>query len=336
MRKPAVLRDAPMDDAEIAARAAWLHYAGGMTQSAIAERFGIPVTRAHRMIARAAKDGLVRVFVDASVAGCIALEERLAARFGLHACTVAPDLGETGAMPLRALGLAAASLLMAILEQGSHRVIGVGHGATMAAMVAMLPSRAAPDVQFVSILGGLTRKFAANPYDVIHKLAERTGAEAFLMPAPMFANSPADKQVLLAQAGLAEIMRTIDAATVCILGIGAVDMDGSIARANVFDAETSLRALRARGARAEVLGQFLDASGALMSTPYDNRVMAPDLFALKGREVWAVAGGPTKAAALSAALKSGVFTGLITDEATARRLVGDADGLTPEADAIAS
>jgi len=244
MRKPAVLRDAPMDDAEIAARAAWLHYAGGMTQSAIAERFGIPVTRAHRMIARAAKDGLVRVFVDASVAGCIALEERLAARFGLHACTVAPDLGETGAMPLRALGLAAASLLMAILEQGSHRVIGVGHGATMAAMVAMLPSRAAPDVQFVSILGGLTRKFAANPYDVIHKLAERTGAEAFLMPAPMFANSPADKQVLLAQAGLAEIMRTIDAATVCILGIGAVDMEGGIARANVVDAETSLRAAR--------------------------------------------------------------------------------------------
>ena len=52
-----------------------------------------------------------------------------------------------------------------------------------------------------------------------------------------------------------------------------------------------------------MLGKFLDASGALMSTPCDDRVMAPDLFALKGREVWAAAGGPTKAAALSAALK---------------------------------
>ena len=244
MRKPAALRHEPMDDADIATRAAWPHYAGGMTQSAIAERFGIPVTRAHRMIARAAKNGLMRVFVDASVAGCIALEERLTARFGLKACTVASDLGETGPMPLRALGLAGATLLLAILERGAHRAIGVGHGSTMAAMVEALPACAAPGVQFVSMLGGLTRRFAATPYDVIQKLAKKTGAEAFLMPAPMFANSLADKQVLLAQPGLAEIMRTIDAATVCILGIGAVDMEGGIARANVVDAETSLRAAR--------------------------------------------------------------------------------------------
>lgn len=342
--RPAALRD-PMDDAEMAARAAWLHYAGGLTQSAIAQRFGVPVSRAHRMIARAARDGLVRVFVDARVSACVALEDRLSALFALRHCVVAPDIAEgpppapegaPGPMPLRALGMAAAKLMLRLLERGEDAVIGVGHGATMAAMVEMLPACDAGPARFVSLLGGLTRKFAANPYDVIHKLAEKTGAEAFMMPAPMFANSPADKRVLMAQAGLAEIMRTIDAATVCILGIGAVDMDGSIARANVFDAETSLRDLRARGARAEVLGQFLDASGALMSTPYDDRVMAPDLAALKGREVWAVAGGPTKAAALSAALNSGVFTGLITDEATARRLAEYAEGVAPGADAIAS
>ena len=31
----------PVNETELAARAAWLHYAGGLTQSAVAARFGI-------------------------------------------------------------------------------------------------------------------------------------------------------------------------------------------------------------------------------------------------------------------------------------------------------
>lgn len=323
MRKATRAAREPAEDSDLAARAAWLHYAGGMTQSAIAERFGIPTTRAHRMIARAAKDGLVRVFVDAEVSSCIALEAELMRRYGLASCTVVPDLGEPGPIPLRALGLAGASFLMSLLDRGTHRVIGVGHGRTMAAMVDMLPNYDAGDTRFVSILGGLTRKFAANPYDVIHRLAEKTGAEAYLMPAPMFVNSAEDRRIMLAQAGLAEIMGTIEEASVCILGIGAVDMTGSVARAHLMDSETSLRDLRDSGARAEVLGQFLDAEGRPLSTPYDGRVMAPDLESLRGREVHAIAGGADKSAAVQAALKSGLFSGLITDEATAERLVRD-------------
>jgi DNA-binding transcriptional regulator LsrR (DeoR family) len=308
----------------MAARAAWLHYAGGLTQSAIAERFGIPVTRAHRMIAKAVKDGLVRVFVDAEVAGCVALEERLKARFALESCVVAPDLGDGDS--LRAIGLAAARMLTGVLQRRKPTVIGIGHGRTLSAAVRELPVLDARAFRFVSLLGGLTRSFAANPYDVIHRLTERTGAEGFLVPAPLFANTPEDSRILLAQTGLADIRALWSEAEICFLGVGAVDPEGSIARANVFDPEHSLAEIRAAGARAEVLGQFLDDNGGLLSTRYDGRLIAADLSAMKGREVHAVAGGPDKAVALDAALRSGVFTGLITDEATARRLAGDAEG----------
>ena len=311
-------------DGEMAARAAWLHYAGGLTQSAIAERFGIPVTRAHRMIAKAARDGLVRVFVDAEVAGCVALEERLKARFALESCLVAPDLGDPD--PLRAIGLAAARMLTGVLERRKPAVVGVGHGRTLSAAVRELPTLDARAFRFVSLLGGLTRSFAANPYDVIHRLTERTGAEGFLVPAPLFANTPEDQRILLAQTGLADIRALWSEAEICLLGVGAVDPEGSIARANVFDPEHSLAEIRAAGARAEVLGQFLDAEGRVLNTRYDGRLIAADLAALKGREVHAVAGGADKTAALDAALRSGVFTGLITDEATARGLAREADG----------
>lgn len=311
---------------ELVARAAWLHYVGGLTQSAIAERFGIPTTRAHRMIAKAARDGLVRVSVEAEVASCIALEERLAGLFGLSSCHVAPDVGEDEAMPRRALGVAGAALIQSILGRRKRMVVGLGHGATIAAAVETMSAVPASSVRFVSLLGGLTRTFAANPYDVIFRLAEKTGAEAYLMPAPLFANTPADREILLAQAGPAEIMRLYDEVEVCVLGVGAVDPQGSIARANVFDPEAAPEMLRARGARAEVLGQFLDAAGEVVSTPYDGRVIAADIASLKGREVHAIAGGTAKTTALSAALRSGVFSGLVTDEATARRLVALAGG----------
>jgi DNA-binding transcriptional regulator LsrR (DeoR family) len=312
-------------ESDMAARAAWLHYAGGLTQSAVAERFGIPVTRAHRMIARAAKDGLVRVFVDAEVAGCIALEDALRAAYGLDSCVVAPDIAEADATPYRALGLAAARALMNVLERRETAVIGVGHGRTLSAMVDALPRLDARRARFVSLLGGLTRSYAANPHDVIHRLAVKTGAEGFIVPAPLFANTAEDRAILMSQAGVAEIGRLWDAAEVCFLGIGAVDPEGSIGRANVFDPDSSLGAIRARGARAEVLGHFLDAEGRPLPTRYDGRLIAADFFALRGREAHALAGGPSKVAALDAALRSGVFTGLITDEATARGLVDRAE-----------
>lgn len=307
---------------ELAARAAWLHYAGGMTQSAIAKQFGIPVTRAHRLIARAAQDGLIRIFVDADVAGCISLEQTLSERFQLSRCRVVPDLGENGPLPLRALGLAGADYLHQVLmsQAGKAKTIGIGHGRTLSALVDMLPSTAAGDTRFVSLLGGLTRKFAANPYDVIHRLAEKTGAEAYMLPVPLFANSADDKRIMFAQAGLAEITKMIDEATLCLLSVGAVDAAGSVALTQVSDSDRALRELRARGAKAEVLGQFLDADGAPVRTAYDGRVMAPSLSSLRGREVTAVAGGEGKTGALRAALRSGLFTGLITNEATARCL----------------
>ena len=86
-----------------------------------------------------------------------------------------------------------------MLERGQVSLIGVGHGRTLAAVVTNLPRLARPGVRFVSLLGSLTRHAAANPFDVIHRLTEITGAESYFMPAPFFADSVDDKRVLLGQ-----------------------------------------------------------------------------------------------------------------------------------------
>ena len=309
---------------ELAARAAWLHHAGGLTQSAVAERLGLPTTRAHRLIARAARDGLVRVFVDCEVASCLLLEDALRKRFGLAVCEVVPDLGDDENLPLAALAQGGSRYLTRVLESGAHPLIGVGHGRTLSGVVDALPRRGTPGQVWVSLLGGLTRKFAANPYDVIFRLAEKAGAEAYFMPAPMVADSVEDRETMLGQTGLREVMRRIDAATLCLLGIGGTEAGDALALgAPGEDGDVPSR-LRELGVVAELLGQFLDEDGRLVSTPWDNRVMAPALETLAGREVVAIAGGAHKRRAIAAALRSGHLTGLIIDEASARSLVDTA------------
>jgi DNA-binding transcriptional regulator LsrR (DeoR family) len=69
-------QDADMtdDDAPSPCRAAWLHYVGGLTQSAVAKRLGMPSVKAHRLIAKAVADGVVKVTIDGDIAECVELE----------------------------------------------------------------------------------------------------------------------------------------------------------------------------------------------------------------------------------------------------------------------
>ena len=64
-------------EASLATRAAWLYFAAGLTQSRGRDRLNIQSTKAHRLIARASREGMIRVFVEGPVAECVALENTL-------------------------------------------------------------------------------------------------------------------------------------------------------------------------------------------------------------------------------------------------------------------
>jgi len=305
------------EEAGLATRAAWLYFAGGLTQSAVADRLGVAPAKAHRLISRASKAGFVRVFVEGPIGGCIALEETLSARYRLTTCRVVPDLGETG-LPLRALGLAAASLLREALERGTHRVIGVGHGRTLAAAIDALPATPAPHVRLVSLQGGVPRRTNSGPFDVTHRAAEKTGAEAFLLAVPTIADTAADAVVLRRQRGVAQTLALAAEATLVLAGVGAIAESAFLPMAGMLTAE-ELQALRAAGAAGELLGRYVDAAGREVTTDLHDRVIAVHPALLRG--VVAVAGGTEKTTAIGAVLNSGMLAGLITDEPTARRLV---------------
>ncbi len=307
------------EEATLAARAAWLHFAGGKTQGEVAKLLGVPNTKAHRLIARARHEGLIRVFVEGPIAGCIRLEEALKQFFHLEHCEVVPNIDD-GALPLRTLGTAGARYIRRLIENASYELLGIGHGRTLSAAIDLLPSIPATNMKFVSLLGGLNRRFAASPFDVIHRLAERTGAESYVMPVPFFANTVEDRKVLESQYGVSDVIAMSRRAGLYVAGIGEVDRESFIAKAGMLD-DADVDAVIASGACAEILGQFFTMNGTHVPNAVSDRAMAPRIEDLQSHKIVALAGGTAKTRAIRAILKSGLLFGLITDEATARHLM---------------
>lgn len=278
----------------------------------------------NRLIAQASREGLVRVFVEGSAAECVALEDRIAARWELDFCTVVPTVDD-GPLPLRSLAAAGARFLQTVLDSGAVSVIGVGHGRTLAEVVEYLPRARRAGVSFVSLLGSLTRHAAANPFDVIHRLTARTGAESYFMPAPFFADTIEDKTVLLAQKGLKDVFALAERAELHIVGIGEVGPKAHILSTGMITA-AELAELERAGAVGEVLGRFVDQAGRPVGAEVNERSVAVRLEEISGRRVVAIAGGKAKVRAIAAVLESRVLTGLITDELTAQAIVDQASG----------
>ncbi|OXT02988.1 DNA-binding transcriptional regulator [Notoacmeibacter marinus] len=303
----------------LAIRAAWLHYAGGLTQAEVAKKLRVPGVKAHRLISRANQAGAVKVIIDGDVAECVSLENRLTELFGLSYCEVTPDLYED-ALPLRALGIAGAGYLRRELERGDSDLIGFGHGRTLAAVVDQLPRMNAAKTKFVSLLGGLNRNYAANPHDVMHRLANKTGAEAYFMPVPFFANSPGDREVLLAQRGVRDVLDMAAKSSLKLVGIGALETDAYAVSSGMIE-PSEIEDIKTRGGVGELLGHFFDETGAKVETPLTDRTMSVGLSSLDDTQIIAVAGGEEKRRAIRSALGSGYLSGLITDERTATALV---------------
>lgn len=304
----------------LAVRAAWLHYAGGLTQAAVAKRLGLPTVKTHRLIARAVADGAVKVTIDGEIVECVMLENRLCTEYGLLSCEVAPDLGEAG-LPLRALGIAGAGFLRREIERGDYPVIGLGHGRTLAASVHQMPRFDGGGIRFVSLLGGLTRHYAANPHDVMHRLAEKTGAQALVLPVPFFANSRRDRDIILAQPGVRDLFDLANQAGLKVVGIGSADAGAQLVASGMIEAH-EIAEITAAGAAGEMLGHFFDRHGRVLDTGLSTRTLSADLDSARDSRIVAIAGGAGKVEAIRAVLHSGRLSGLITDEATARALIG--------------
>lgn len=302
---------------DLATRAAWLYYVAGNTQNEIAEKLQVSRPVAQRLVAFAVEKNLVRVRIEHRLADCLTLAEQLKARYGLSMCEVVPVDDDTPEAIDRKLAVAGAQVMERYLSEEKPMIISVSSGRTLKAAVDQLSQIDRPQHRLVSMVGAIAQDGSSNRYDVALHISERTGGKHFLLPAPLIADSEAERAQWVNHR-LYRIVESLTAqADVALTGIGDIGpkcplhVDGFITAAELGD-------LVKRGAVAEMLGLPIDADGKRLESPTGRRVTSVTLDSPPKRPTIGFAGGKRKHAAVLAVLKGGWLSGLVTDEACAR------------------
>lgn len=309
----------PSDRLDDAARAGWLYYVAGRTQDEIARSMGVSRQTAQRLVSLAVSARLIRVTVEHPIARCLELAEQLTGRFGLRLAEVVPsDPGADGGTV--GLGEAGSAEIARWLRRAAPVVMAIGTGRTLKAAVDLLPPLACPQHRVVSLTGSIGPDGSAAFYNVIFSMAETVSARHFPMPLPVFVSSPEERRLIHAQPLIASNLALAASADVAFVGIGEMD-DTAPLFVDGFIQRSELTGLRGAGAVGEICGWVFDAEGDLVPGERNLRTASAPIPPRDRATVVALAKGQKKLAAIRAAVGGGLVNALITDEATAERLL---------------
>jgi lsr operon transcriptional repressor len=305
-----------MEEADQACvRAAWLYYMEGMTQDAVAAQLGMTRLKVNRLLSEARSTGLVHITINSRLSSCLALEAQLRRECGLRDAVVVPTPEDAALVPVL-LGRAAGEYLSRHLEENKVRGIGVGWGATLRESIRYVKPGKWPNINVNSIMGGLTRGLEINTFETAAALAARLGARCSYLAAPLYASSEKSRNTLVSQDVFKESFDAMATNDVALVSVGDLSERSLLIRYGL-PKDVTAASLKRAGAVGDIIGHFLDASGAAVDHPLNQRVISPSLKALAAVPTVIVAsGGVNKAPVISAVLRKKLASVLVSDEAT--------------------
>jgi DNA-binding transcriptional regulator LsrR (DeoR family) len=304
-------------------KVARLYYERGVRQPEISKQLSLSQPMVSRLLAAAQKEGIVRTIVMTPTGVYSELEEALASRYELQDAVVADCAGDTGDDVLRAIGSAAASYLEATL--GPNEVIGISSWSEtlLRTVGSMQPHRVAGKSHVVQILGGI-----GNPTAEVHaiRLTERLAAllkaEPHFLTAPGVAGSPQAAAAYLTEPQVRETMSYFGHLSVALVGIGSIHPSRLLGESGNVFSKDEIAELERLGAVGDLCVRFFDRNGKDVPSPFDDRVIGMSLDQLRRvPRAIGIAGSAEKLAAIKGALEGRLLGVLITDCATAERLL---------------
>lgn len=316
------------------AEVATLYYVDRFTQDQIARQIGRSVATVSRLLAEAEAKEIVEIRVHYPIPVVAEFQEALVKRFGLRLARVARVPDDEPHQLLTRIGDLAARYLATLLTDGA--VIAVGWGTSVYEVARLVKAGPHREIRVVQALGSLGSRLSSidNPL-IARMLAERVDGTAHYLPAPMIVESQSVRDALARDPQFRETLSLFARPDIALVGIGLADPEHTgLCRAGYLDTWV-LERIRANGAIGDVMVEFFDLYGRILDTDIGARVMGMRLAELRNaRVVIAVAGGIVKAPAILGALRTGLIHVLVTDDATARRILELADAYPERGPAI--
>ena len=302
---------------DVKTRIASRYYVEGLTQDQVATLVGMNRSRVLRILAAARRDGTVQIRVTTSLSRCIELERLLEQRWALTRAIVVPEPQDP--QHLRSIiGAAVGAYLSEAVTP--NMTIGLGWGKTLNSGVASIQPRAADGVRVLAMLGGLTRVSEINPSEFAWRVADRLGAECYMLAAPVYAPEKRTRDALLDHPGIAEVFTRARSLDMAVVSVGDLTPHSVFSEYGLLTRD-EIASLERAGAVGDLLCHFVDAEGNVIDHPVNDRVIAINPIALRGtRQIVLASGGWHKLTVIRAALRLLRPTVLIVNELVAERL----------------
>jgi DNA-binding transcriptional regulator LsrR (DeoR family) len=305
-----------LDDA---GRAGWLYYIAGNTQDEIARKLGVSRQTAQRLVSLAVTERLIKVRFDHPLGRCLELSGRLKEAYGLDSCEVVPADPTSNSETLGIVEAAAAEMERYLVSR--HPVIvGLGTGRALRAVAEQISPMECPQHKIVSIVGNIAPDGSATVFEVSSRVGDRVGAPHYPMPFPVIAATVHEKNLLVQQKSLRNVMDLAAQADVTFVGIGTVDETAALLR-DGFVRPDELRAMVKAGAVGEITGWSFDASGKLIDGLVNDRVLSVPVDMPAKRRIIGVAMAAGRFKAIKGAITGKLVNGLITNELMAEQLL---------------
>lgn len=314
------------EDEILAVKAAELYFEEDKTQEEVAHMLTLTRWKVGRLLAQAKAQGIIRIEIFHPQARRLSLERSLREKFGLMDAVVVPSTEDESEseIRLRAAG-AAAEYLTAV--RPAIRVLGLSWGRTLHDVANSLRTGWGRSVSVVQINGGVSvSKRSGNASTTAITISSKASGNASLLPSPAILDDESIKRAIMSDHTVAAVLEAAQSADTYLYTAGTVGMDSVLVESGYLSAE-EVRDLVGKGAVGDVIGRFIDADGKIVDPALDRRTVGLELEDLtQARRAIAVIAGASKHDVCRAVVAAGLCSVLITDEVTARHLLGDTDG----------
>jgi deoxyribonucleoside regulator len=300
------------------------YHVGGQSQAEIARAVSFSRPTVSRMLAEARRRGIVRVQIGHPLERVLGIEQALVRAFGLKQARVADPEDSSGAQ--EEVARCAADL---IVETASEDlVLTVSNGVAVTATVDAMPQLVWPRSRVVQMIGsvGSTDQLLDSP-ETCRRMARKLGGSFHPLPAPLVVSDASVAQSLKGENQIATTLELGGRADIALVGVGAVRDGHSGPIFRQYEDPELADDVRRTAAVAHICGHHISATGEHVRTALCDRTIAvgPERMQ-KIPWVVGVAWGEEKVAPLAAVIRGGFISALVTDRATALRLLESAGG----------
>ena len=293
-----------------------MHFLEGKKQSEISVLLNISTATVNRLIKQGRELGMVQVSIDSPYQRLFDLEQELVARWSLKSALVTPTVTDSPNTTLAQVGTVAGNLLLETVRDGD--TIAISGGKAVRAMIENLAPDRSLDINVVPMTGGVQGKHYTDVNHVATLLAEKLGGRATLIHAPLFAETPDERVMLMSVRSVRDVFDAARKASIALVGIGSVADEQSTYYEALPMAEDARQALAESDVRGEFLGHLIDTDGRVSDIEFNSRLVAlPPGEAARIPTTVGVVSGAEKIEPIRAVLAGKYINALVLDEETA-------------------